>query len=357
MLISARFCAYAEIDPYSFYPSKVYKSRDKVFTKSKKMMAVAPARPMAVKDKNGNITYSTADGEVMVRIDTSGSRTFFLKGSKRRAKNSKNEKEKTWETDTESGRVIIRNEFGEKLGEEEYKGDKVIAEYDAQGNRTKTYKYNKYGKRMEWVVDELTLTKTVYNENGKALYDLNFEGYKVATYEYDDNDRLKTKTDVYDNTTFYSEDGRQLKTLDIDGNAITTYNYKKTKFYYELDSVKDEYTGDVTIYREGKPQEVRNAEGALVKTYEWQGSKLIFVADESGEITWYNDGKQAYTTVNGYLAQEWIYHKGKLAGIWNEQDNSFLLYTHGRKELELHFEEKPSIEKILGFYEKMGMKI
>ena len=47
-------------------------------------------------------------------------------------------------------------------------GNKIVAEYDAEGNLTKSYEYNKYGKQMQWVVDELTQSRVRYDEEGKA---------------------------------------------------------------------------------------------------------------------------------------------------------------------------------------------
>jgi hypothetical protein len=140
---------------------------------------------------------------------------------------------------------------------------------------------------------------------------------------------------------------------------MTTYNYKKTKKgYYELESVKDVLKGDITYYKNNKQYETRNFNDVVMKTYKWQGDMLMYSENTLGKlVTWYDKGKPTYTTFRGELVNEWIYFKGKLLGVWDERANTLQLYAHGRKEMDLYFEEKPEAEDIIEMSKKYGFEM
>jgi len=351
----------SEADPYSFQPTKIYRPDSEIFRKAKELISVAPARPLVIRDKDGNTMYTTSTGKVMVRVDKNGNMTFSIAGRKSHQRTKDGKLTKQWEQQRGSNIVVEKNEFGEVLSyEEKGLGGKALREYDEDFNLTRTYEYNKYGKKMEWIVDELTLTKTRFDSYGRAVYDVDYEGFKVAAFFYDDKGRLKQKTDVFGNITYFDRNGNMVKTEDNEGNLITTYHYEKDeKGYYTLSWVKDELNGDMTIYNEeGRPEEVRNRQGAVIKTYKWLGTKLICTEDlETDEVTWYKNGRRTYTTYKGILTKEWYYHEGKLAGFWDARTQQLELYTHGRKKEVFSLEGRPEIQQILEIAEAYGVEI
>lgn len=364
LLLSVYYCitagySLAGINPYSFYPSRIYRPKGEFFRSSKNLIDMNPLRPLVITDKNGNKMYVTSSGEVMVSVDRSGNKTFTLKGRRSHTKDSKGRLTRQWERTPGSNMVVVKNEFGEEIQTEEYRlGGKVVAEYDADGNLTKSYEYNKYGKRMEWVVDELTQSRIRYGNDGKPLYDIDSEGNKIATYEYDIKGRLDYRQDVYGNRTYFDKIGNRLKTVAKEGYEIATYKYKKDKNgYYEVGAVKDEVTGNITLYRDGKQHEVRNFNGVVVRSYKWQGTMLVYTQAGTGEITWYKTNRPTYTTYKGEMVQEWMYYDGKLMGMWDENKKRFELYSHGRKEIEIGFNDRPEIEELLKKYELYGLEI
>jgi len=338
----ASFCA-ENFSPYDYFPQGTYQSQDQLEQEPHATIEILPYRPLVIRDSDGNKMYVSSKGKVMLKIDKQGNRTFFVGGLAHHETNSNGGLTKKWKHIQGTNKVEVQNEFGEQIGMQKLGlGNKVVSEYDEKSNLTRSYKYNKYGKRMAWIVDELTLTKTECDEQGKPLWDIDFEGYKVAWYSYNEKGKLALKEDVYGNKTYYNRDGMQY-TVDYEGNTIATYHYDRDEHgYLALLSVKDEITGNVTIYNRGRPNEVRNSVGTVIKKYEWEGTKLIYTLDvETNEVTWYDNGRPTYVTYDDSLERQWFYLEGKLAGVWSPGTSSFLLYTHGRKEIEFLCEDKP----------------
>jgi len=63
--------------------------------------------------------------------------------------------------------------------------------------------YDKYGKAQEYVLNELTQTKTVFDRNGNPKCDVNYEGTEIAWYHYNDKGNLTEKVDWHNNVTSY----------------------------------------------------------------------------------------------------------------------------------------------------------
>jgi hypothetical protein len=246
----------AGVDPYSFYPSSTYKPDEVMFRPARELVDRNPLRPLVVTDKSGNKSYVTSQGEVMVKVDKSGNKTFMIKGRRSHQRESDGDIARKWEYEGGNNVVEVQNESGELIGmEEQGIGGKTVAEYDELGNITKSYKYNKYGKRMEWVVDELTQARVKYGLDGRASHDVDAEGNRIATYNYDDDGRLEYREDIYGNRTHYDKRGNRTTTVAKDGYLMVTYNYRKNSDgYYEVESVKDEITGNITLYKDGKQQ-------------------------------------------------------------------------------------------------------
>ncbi len=345
---------------YSFLPSRIYKMSESIFTWSQKMVEITPTRPIAVTDKEGNTTFVTADGNAVVRIDNQGNKTFSIGGRSAHSRDKEGNLTRRWERTPGSNRVAVKNEFGEVLEEVEYGlGGKTIARYDEKGNLTQSYEYDKYGKNIVSVLDEVTLTRTEYDSSGKPVREVNFEGYEVATYEYDNNDRLKYR-ESNGHRTFYDEKGLMTRTEDPEGFITNTYNYGKDENgYYYLETVTNEITGDVTLYENGRPSEVRNTSGGVVKDYEWRGTVLVYTEDmESNEITWYKNGRPTFTTFKGTLTTEWFYNDGNLVGTWNPAQGTLTLYSHGREAESIEgIKERPNLNSISALYRERGLSM
>ncbi|MFC2091932.1 hypothetical protein ACFLTD_04085 [Elusimicrobiota bacterium] len=348
------------VDPYSYFPSKAYKPDAQFFRTARKLIELNPIRPLVITDKYGNKTYSTADGETLVKVDSEGNMTFSLKGLESHKRDSKGRLTQQWVRKPGSAMAVIKDEFGDILKMERYGlGGKVVAEYDAQGYCTKSYSFNKYGKQMEWVKDELTQARVKYDREGKAMYDVDAYGNVIAEYEYDEDGFLLYREDAHGNKTYYDRKGNRKKTINVDGCTIATYKYRKNKDgYFELESMSDEVTGDVVYYKEGKQIEKRNINNVVVETYKWHGTTLVFAHDLiTGEIIWYKDGKRTYATYKGEISRQWFYFEGKMLGVWDEHDHIFTLYSHGEKALEFYMDERPAEEELLKVYRSYGLEI
>jgi len=334
--------------PYNYFPEGTYRAQDWTEQKTPVMIEVLPHTPMLITDSDENKMYISPEGKVMLKIDKQGNRMFFMKGLTHHEEDSDGNLTVKFRHTKGTNKVEVQNEFREKIGAQELGlGNKVVREYDENNKPTKSYEYNKYGKRITWIVDELTLTKIECDEQGKPLWDIDFEGNKVAWYSYNEQGKLMLKEDVYGNKTYYDKKGMS-HTVDCEGNIITTYNYAKDEYgYLVLSSAKDEIRGNITLFDNGRPQEVKNSAGAVIKKYEWKGTKLIYTLDvETNEVTWYENGRPTYTSYDDFMVRQWFYFDGKIAGFWNHNTSSFLLYTHGREEVEFLCEDEPTEQQI-----------
>ncbi|MFH1416158.1 MAG: hypothetical protein ABIH89_08775 [Elusimicrobiota bacterium] len=349
----------ARIDPYSYYPTKVFRPDGQLFKPAKQIIDTNPLRPLVITDKNGNKTYVTSKGDVMVSVDKDGNKAFSIHGRKSHERNMQGQIDKKWKRQAGSNMIEVTNEYDEKVGYmEQGLGGKTVAEYDEDLNITKTFEYDKYGKNVQWVVDELTQAKVKYDEQGKAGYDLDYEGNKIATYRYDLKGILVTRTDAYGNVTSFDKKGNRIQTVTEDGELLATYTYKKDENgYYQIESVKDKQ-GNVTLYTDGKQQKEIDENGTVTKLYKWQGSKLIFSEDViTGQVTWYDNGKPVYTTYEGELVNEWFYHEGKMVGLWVEPEGKFQLYSHGMSKLDFYFNRRPEMDELLDIYKTYGIEL
>ncbi len=250
--------------------------------------------------------------------------------------------------------VVVKNEFGEITGFEEYgRGGKILRTRDEDYNLTATFGYD--WKSLAWIVDELTHTKTIYDRRGKAMHDLDFEGNKLAFYEYNGNNQLKWKVDLYGNKTIYDAQGRKaLLTLDFKGKAIASFNYNDPRNSYRLTSIADQY-GNITEYEKGRPQRMKDYQGNLLKQWTWQGTKLIMTKDlvtnssfglEANRVTWYKKGKPTQTSIDGVTTKNWVRIKGKTVGIWDARNKELTLLENGRVIAKVELEELSNIAEV-----------
>jgi hypothetical protein len=227
-------------------------------------------------------------------------------------------------------------------------GGKVVKEYDYQNNVTKSYKYNDYGKNTQFILDELTQTKTVFDKEGKASYDVNYEGGKVAWYQYDDKGRIEQKTDIQQNKTYYDKFGNMTYTEDQYKNVVMKYSYKKDdEGRWILDTAVD-YHGNTTEYKNGKPKFEKDTDGATTKEYVYNGLTLLYTFDHgNNETTWYDiDGRQLISTFNEDLKKEWVYSKGKLVGLYDASTCMVTYYIHGQAIQSDRVDGPPTAEEI-----------
>jgi len=355
------FTPYDGIIPYQGQPLNVQD-----FYKPCSMLDVVPNRPVAAHDKNGNRLYYTPSGKLALTVYTDGKQEFTLKGQTI-TKDAKGNITSITKAVNNTGKKVRENEKGEVLGYQQTGfGGKVIAEYDAQGNLTKSYQYNKYGKSLECVIDEMTQTKTTFNTKGQMLADIDFEGNEVAWYKYDATNRLVSKTDGYGNKTYYDKTNNPTHTEDSEGRMTAKYNYvKDTKGNTVLYSVEDIQTKNITYFDNGKQTVTKNAQGTVVKDYSWDGTTLAYTFDrERNETTWYDiNGKQLYTSQNDTLVNKWLYYKGQLVGMWDQSSGSTTLFKNQREEIKIETGNEPPTAELVqkwiqeGLIEKMKSSI
>ena len=328
--------------PYTYIPEGRPLDVDE-YRKPSQMLDIVPNRPVVAHDKNGNRLYFTPAGKLSLRVSNDGKQEFSLrKGSVERDATGKITG--TSELMNDTGKWVKKNEKGQAIGYSQTGfGGKTIAEYDFQGNLTKTTQYNRYGKSTEYVMDVMSQSRTVFDDKGRMTADVNFEGHEIAWYEYDDKSRLTAKVDGYGNRTMFNKQSEMTQTVDFAGRVTATYNYRKDEEGRSiLASVKDEQTGNVTYY-ENSGRVTKNAQGEVVKDYYFEGSVLTCTFDrEKQETTWYDlGGKPLYTTYNDILVSQWLYYNGKQVGMWDQSDNTITVYKNQREEIKI---KNPGVE-------------
>lgn len=303
-------------------------------------MNILSGRPLRATDAEGNQCYYTTAGKMAVYFEKDGSATFTL-GNMSITKNNKGETTSYSKTVKGTNLVEITNEFGEVLSYKELGfGGKTVAMYDKDKNLTATYNYNKYGKALESIKNEMTQSLTVYDTvTAKPLYELDVDGNRLTKYIYDDYGMINEKIDVYGNVTHYDKNGAVTYTESKDGVVLSKYNY----FYdedgnYRLESVLDPQTRSITYFDDrGRQTVTKNHAGAITTDYLWRGSSLVATFNrESQETTWYDiDGKTLYTSFNDQVVSKHLYFNGQHVGIWNARTNQVTVLKNERSELVL----------------------
>jgi len=310
------------------------------------MFNILPGRPIAAKDKYGNRLYFTPSGKLTLKINTDGTMVFSLT-TKTKEYNKEGQLERTSEKIKGTNLVVVKNEKGEVLGYQELGlGGKVIREYDKDMNLVKSYLYDKYGKNTVYVLSEESQIKTIYDDKGRAIVDVNFEGTEVAWYVYDENNKLKFKIDIQGNKTEFDEKGRILYTKDQFGNVLINYYYKKDENGNDVLEKTVDYLGNITYYKNDKPFVKKDREGNVLFEYHYDGSKLVYTFDKTqNTVTWFDiDGRPLYTSFNEEKIKEYLYHNGILVGIWDYTNNTLSAVIHGQEVGRFFYKEKPTAE-------------
>lgn len=337
-------------NPYSFGTAGRTVQDLTDYNKPQQMISIVPNRPIAARDKHGNRVYFTPNGKMTLRVSNDGSMVFNFRGRVKEI-NKDGELVSTTENEQGTNMVLVKNDKGEVVGSKEMGfGNKTLKEYDKEGNLVKSFKYNKFGKQMEFVLNELTQTRTVFNEGGLPVVDVDFEGNEISWYSYDQDNRLEKKEDVYGNVSFMDDQGRLTHTVDYWGNTVAKYNYKEDENgYYYLDTVENIRDNTITFYEDGKQQYIKDEEGKTVKEYHWDEDTLVYVYDyKTQQTTYFNElGRPEYTTLGDLEISRWLYHKGRLLGQWNQADGRTIIFQFERQDIVIESgDEPPTAEEI-----------
>ncbi|MDR2395518.1 MAG: hypothetical protein LBD57_02755 [Endomicrobium sp.] len=336
------FSALPSQNPYNIGPEGRTIEDLTNFAKPKDMVSILPNRPIQATDSSGNRQFFTTTGSLALSISKDGSVTFSLSGQSKTV-DSKGNLKKEEKSIIGTNITEVRNEFGEIVSyKEKGIGGQIVKEYDKDKNLTKTNVYDSYGKRMVASVNELTKAKTVFDDKGRAIYDLDYEGNRTAKYEYNDKNMLTTKIDMYGNKTYYDEN-QNPKYIENEGGAIISeyiYIEDKNGNVY-LDKTYDKKTGETTYYKDGKQQYTRNQAGAIITEYGWSGSKLVYSFNKTNnETTWYDiDGKALYVAINDTIISKNLYYEGQMVGVWDKRNNEVTIFKNERRELTLKIDD------------------
>ncbi len=374
--------------PYTFGPEGRTVADLRNFATPKMMVNILPNRPVVATDSSGNRLYYTPDGKMSLSISKDGSMSFSLGGT---TKSIDAQGNLTSISTKISGTDIaeVKNEFGELLGYRQYNAAGAVSkEYDNQGNLTRTYNYDKYGKTLSYITDEMSKTKTTYDEFGREVAVYDADGYILSACQYQDisyergedgktltviqkdktgshgllvsrenyqykRDSLDSPLELVHTTTFFDEKGSATVTKDADGFVISKFVYKQDSNGNQvLSEIINPRTGEVTYYTNGKEDKTVNAEGTVIKQCFWNGSKLMFSVTLGEDGKWTTITRNTYTEdaknnvydatgnilesrdQDGNLLETYVYREGEtnpdgtkvLAYVKNEQDGSITYY-------------------------------
>jgi hypothetical protein len=328
-------------NPYNIGPEGRTIEDLKEFAKPNQMFEILPNKPIVATDSSGNRQYYTPSGQMSVSISKDGHVTFNLSNMTKTI-DAQGNLVSTEEYIDGTNMKVVKNEFGEIISYKETGfGGNIVKEYDKYKNLKKSYTYDMYGKNLSYVTDEMTKGRTIF-EKGQAKYEEDFEGNVTAVYNYDENRMLVSKVDMYDNITYYDNKGNITHSQNKEGVVIARYHYEYDENgNYVVVSSYDPSTRETTFYKNGKQQYVKNASGAIITDYMWNGTKLICTFNRANkETTWYDiDGKTLYTSYDNELISKNLYYKGQLVGIWDVRKGQVSIFKNERKELILQLAE------------------
>ena len=335
--------------PYSYGPEGRPIQDLQEFQKPSGMASILPFRPIMSRDKYGVKQFWSPSGLPLATINADGTMTFQLNGTTI-TKAPDGTVTQRMKVQPNSNKAVISDGQGNYLGYQTLEGGySVNQQFDSNGNVTESYYYNKFGKSIEYIVNELTQTRTIFDSYGLPTNDINYEGNIVATYVYDDHSRLVYKTDAQMNKTYYNvANGEMDRTEDQHGNCLVKYYYKTDSLGMAvLDTSVDNF-GRTTSYANGKPQIERDAQGNTTKEYCYNGQTLVYTFDcAMGQSTWYDiNGNPLYISQDNIPLQEWLYSKSKLVGVWDYSRNVLTGYIRGDAVSTFLFTQKPSAEVV-----------
>ena len=339
-------------NPYSFGPQGRTVADLRDFAKPKSMVRILPNRPVVATDSSGNRVYYTPDGKMTLSISKDGSMSFSLAGVTK-GYNSDGELKSVSRTMKGKGLLQeVRNEKDEVLGYKTLTGKgKVERTYDKDKNLTATYVYKGQGSKLDYIQNEMTKSRTYFDDYGREMCTRDFDGYIMKTFLYTDTEYVvdekdenrmtllanktesnptntgllvsvrefvaKPTADVEKNEetgevkgkvetdkfayaeTFFDLEGKTLYTKDADGYTTKEYHYKQDdKGNKIMDYLLDVMTGNKTYYDEHGPASYTVNDKDSVITRYFDGYTVNVRDGFVTEVTKYDiDGKELYTTL------------------------------------------------------------
>ncbi|MDR1942405.1 MAG: hypothetical protein LBQ47_08775 [Endomicrobium sp.] len=308
------------------------------YGKPNKMYPITPGKVMLATEKDGTKSFYMPTGKLALSIAKDGTSTFYLSGAQI-TKDKDGNLTSMAKNISGTNMVEITNEFGEII---EYKemdgGGKVYKIYDYDMNLKQSIHYDQYGKNVSAIINEFNKGQTIYGANGLPIREVDFENNVTMRYDYDDNNRLVSKVDIYGNRTHYASDGSMTYTENKDGIVLLNYTYGyNSANQYCLISSFDPTTRSTTYYENNRPTITKNYAGAIEIERFYNGSTFVASFDrETQEMTWYDlAGRAVYKSIDNTITFKYIYSEGELVGGWNAQNNQLTVYYNERMMVTL----------------------
>ena len=332
-------------NPYSFGPQGRTVSDLRDFAKPKQMVRILPNMPVAATDSSGNRVYYTPGGKMTLSIAKDGSMSFSL-GGLSKTYNSDGEYNGSTKTLRGSGLLQeVRNKDNQIIGYKTLNGDgKTARTYDKDKNLTATYYYTGQGAKIDYVKNEMTGGRTYYDEYERAMKDVDFEGFILRTYQYEDVDYIMSDTDSTRKELVVVKKDRK------DGSDVSTgllvssrdYGYAVGEIKQEEGLVRYDYAYSSTYYdREGNILYSKNPDDKITIEYHYKyddkGNKIKdYVIDNTTKQKTYFDehGSRDYTvndegTVITRYTDEYAinYDQGAVTSVTRYDIDGTELYT------------------------------
>lgn len=253
---------------------------------------------------------------------------------------------------------------------------------DDKGFITTEYKYkqdDKGNKILDFILDNLTQTRTFFDEHGNKDYTVDDLGVVVARY-FDDYTLNVSGTDGAFTVTRYDIDGKELFTTfqnveynddgtidevkDINDKVIEKYYYKyvdgKRVLDYVMKTEDPEYGAVVNytwyddegrqMYTTSSDERPENDDAKnILRDYSWNENTLVFTFDRETQTTqWFNMDKEVlYKTFNDRVITKNIYSFGQLIGKWDGRTDTVEVYINERSWITLRMDEEPTEAELM----------
>lgn len=255
-------------NPYSFGPQGRAVSDLRDFATPKQMVSILPNRPVVATDSDGNRVYYTPDGKMALSISRTGEMSYSI-GGVTKTKDVNGDISSTTRTlQGDRLKQEIKNEKNQTIGYKELNGKgKTSATFDKDGNLTATYHYRGQGAKLDYVQNEMTLSRTYFDDFGREICERNFEGHIMKAFQYED---VIYEADESDNTR------KTLKTTQIREGQINGLKVSCRDYSYGVNVTENgtiiansQYT---TTYfdKEGYPTYVRTPDGVITQEYHYK---------------------------------------------------------------------------------------
>lgn len=220
-------------------------------------------------------------------------------------------------------------------------------------------------KILDYEIDNLTKTKTFYDEHGNKDYTVNELGTVIAKH-YDGCTVNLLSSDGASQVTRYDIDGKELyttltnvsynsdgtidKVMNNDNETLKQYYYKEDADGNKIIEYVEDLTDKTKTYYddEGRPSYTKNIDGEIIKDFSWNGNTLVFTFDRRTQLTqWYNMDKELlFESFNERVVSKNIYSAGQLIGKWDAQTNTLTILINERAWINVKLKEELSADSI-----------